>query len=145
MKKELPVLPSGKLLIGKAGSTDLVVSQDPASWVRSALVQELTAAGYDVKEAQSSPGQTARELKTSILELSARQSPNIVTLVTVAEVKLEVQVLKSGQPVTTLTASAQDQEESTVRSPAIIEAALEKTLHRALQELLPDIVKALEQ
>ncbi|HUJ90792.1 MAG TPA: hypothetical protein VLX12_11380 [Syntrophorhabdales bacterium] len=144
MKQDLAVLPSGKQLVGKADDADVVIKESPADWLLSALVQELSAAGYDVKTAPALPVDVSKGVRPTILALSANQSSKVLTVTTVTEVKLEAQLWKNGQLIKTLTAGARDQEEGTDRSSEPIRWALEKTLQRALQELVPDIVKSLE-
>jgi hypothetical protein len=144
MKQNLAALPSGKQVLGKAEDADVVIKESPANWLLSALVQELSAAGYDVKTVPALPAKVSKGVQATVLALSANQSSNVLTITTVTEVKLEAQLWKNGQIVKTLTASARDQEEGVDRSSEPIRWALEKTLQRAMQELVPDIVKTLE-
>ena len=143
MKQDLAQLPSGKKIIGKAGDTDLIISESPAHWLRSAIRQELSAAGYDVKIVATLPAGVSKGVKAILLSVSANQSSKVLTVVTVTEVRLEAELWKNGQLLKRLTASARDQEEGVDRSSEPIRSALEKTLQRALQELVPDIVKSL--
>jgi len=144
MKQDLAALPSGRRIIGKAGDTDLVIGESPADWLLSALVQELSAAGYDAKTVSALPTGVSKGVQATVLALSANQSSSVLTVTTATEVKLEVQLWKNGQLIKTLTAGARDQEEGMDRSSEPIRLALEKTLQRALQELVPDIIKSLE-
>lgn len=144
MKQDLPALPSGKQLVGKADAADVVIKESPAKWLLSALAQELSAAGYDVKTVSALPTGVSKGVQATVLALSANQSSNVLTITTVTEVKLEAQLWKNGQLIKTLTAGARDQEEGMDRSSEPIRLALEKTLQRAMQELLPDIIKSLE-
>ncbi len=144
MKQNLAALPSDKQLVGKADDADIVIKESPTDWLLSALVQELSAAGYDVKTVPSLPANVSKGVQAMILALSANQSSNVLTITTVTEVKLEAQLWKNGQLVKTLTAGARDQEEGMDRSSEPIRRALEKTLQRAMQELVPDIIKTLE-
>ncbi len=144
MKQNLAALPSGKQIIGRAGDADVVIRESPADWLRSALVEELSAAGYDPKKVDALPAGVSRGVKATIITLSANQSSSVLTVTTVAEVKLEVQLWKNGQPIKTLTVSARDQDEGIDRSSEPIRWALEKTLQRAMQDLVPDIIKGLE-
>lgn len=144
MKQNLATLPSGKQIIGKAGDADVVIEESPASWLLSALKLELSAAGYDVKKVAALPTGVSKGVKATILAVYADQSSKVLTVITVTEVKLEAQLWKNGQLIKTLTASARDQEEGADRSSEPIRSALEKTLQRTMQELVPDIVKGLE-
>ncbi len=144
IKQDLAALPSGKQLVGKADDADIVIKESPTAWLLSALVQELSAAGYDVKTVASLPANVSKGVQATVLALSANQSSKVLTVTTVTEVKLEAQLWKNGQLVKTLTAGARDQEEGTDRSSEPIRWALEKTLQRAMQELVPDIIKSLE-
>lgn len=144
MKQHLTALPSGKRIVGKAEDADIVVNEDPAKWLLSALVQELSAAGYDVKTAPALPAEVSKGVQETVVALSANQSSGVLIVTTVTEVKLEAQLWKHGQIIKTLTAGAQDHEEGTGRSSESIRSALEKALQRAMQELIPDIVKGLE-
>ncbi len=145
VKQNLAVLPSGKQIIGKAEEADVVIRESPASWLRSAFVQELSGAGYDVKTVTDLPPDVSKGVKATMLALSANQSSKVLTIITVTEVKLEAQLWKNGKLLKTLTAGAMDHEEGMDRSPEPIRSALEKTLQRVMQELVPDIVKGLEQ
>ena len=144
MKQNLAPLPSGRQIIGKAEDADLVIRQSPATWLRSALVEELSTAGYDVKTVATLPAGVSKGVTVTILALSADQSSSVLTVITVTEVNLEAQLWKNGQLAKTLTASARDQEEGVDRSSEPIRWALEKTLQRTLQELVPDIIRGLE-
>ncbi len=144
-RQELPALPSGKRLVGKAEDSDLVLSENPENWVFSALTQELSAAGYNVRTVEALPSGVGKGLKTIITGLSADQSSKVFTIVTLSEVKLEVQLWKDGSLIKTLTASARDQEEGFDRSSEPVRLALEKTLQRVMHEIVPDIIKGLEQ
>lgn len=144
MKQKLAPLPSGKQIIGKAGDADIVVREDPANWVLSALKQELSAAGFDVMTVAALPADVSKGLQTTVVTLSAGQSSNVLTVTTVTDLRLQVQLWKNGRLVNTLTAAAQDHEEGVDRSSDPIRQALEKTLQRAMQELLPDVIKNLQ-
>ena len=144
MKQNLPELPSGKQVVGKAEDVDVVITESPVNWLLSALMQELSAAGYDVKTVPALPAGVSKGVQATVLALSANQSSNVLTVTTVTEVKLEAQLWKNGQIIKTLTAAARDQEEGMDRSSEPIRWALEKTLQRAMQELVPDIIKSLE-
>jgi len=137
-------LPAGKQVIGKAENADVVTKDNPATWLLSALAQELSAAGYEVKTVPNLPADASKGVKAAILALSANQSSKVLTITTVTEVKLEIQLWKNGQLINTLTAGARDQEEGLDRSAEPIRWALEKTLQRAMQELVPDIIKSLK-
>jgi hypothetical protein len=145
MKQTLTALPSGKQIIGRVGEADIVVRGSPENWVLSALIQELSAAGYQVKTVPTLPNNVSKGMAATILALAANQSSNLLTLTTVTDLRMEVQLWRAGRLIKTLTASAQDHEEGTDRSSEPIRSALEKTLQRIMQELLPDIVTALEQ
>ena len=144
MKQNLPKLPLGERVVGKAESVDIVIKESPVNWLLSALVQELSAAGYDVKTVPALPTGVSKGVQATILILSANQPSNLLTLTTVTEVKLEAQLWKNGQIIKTLSASARAQEEGMDRSSEPVRSALEKTLQAAMQELVPDIIKALE-
>jgi hypothetical protein len=144
MKQTLAALPSGKQVIGKAKDADVVIKESPVNWLLSALVKELSAAGYDVKTVPTLSADVSRGVQPTILALSANQSSSVLTVTTVTEVKLEAQLWKNGQLIKTLTAGARDQEEGMDRSSEPIRWALEKTLQRAMQELVPDIIKSLK-
>ena len=144
MKQNLEVLPSGRQIIGKSGDIDIVIGENPANWLLSALKLELSAAGYDVKTVPTLPAGVSKGINTIFLTLSANQSSKVLTIVTTTDVKLEVQLWTNGQLAKTLTVSAQDYEEGADRSSEPIRLALEKTLNRVMQELLPDIIKGLQ-
>jgi hypothetical protein len=144
MKQSLPALPSGAQVVGKVEGADIVVAESPANWLLSALVKELSAAGYDVKTVSALPAGVSKGVEATILALSANQSSGVLTVTTVTEVKLKARLWKNGVIMKTLTASAQDHEEGMNRSSEPIRWALEKTLQRAMQELVPDIIKSLE-
>jgi hypothetical protein len=58
-------------------------------------------------------------------------------------VKLAARLWKDGRLVKTATVSARDEEEGIDRSAEPIRVALQKTLQAAMQELVPEIIKAL--
>jgi hypothetical protein len=144
MEQRLARFPLGERLVGKAESIDLVIKESPTGWLLSALVQELSAAGYDVKTVSTLPPGISKGVQATVLVLSANQYSNLLTLTTVTEMKLEAQLWKNGQILKTLTAGARAQEEGVDRSSEPIRSALEKTLQAAMQGLVPDIVKAFE-
>ena len=144
MKQNLPALPSGVQVVGKAEGADVVVEEKPVKWLLSAFVKELSAAGYDVKTVPALPAGVSKGVEATFVALSANQSIGVFKVTTVTEIRLEARLWKNGEITKTLTASAQDHEEGTDRSSEPIREALEKTLQRAMQELIPDIVKSLE-
>jgi hypothetical protein len=144
MKQSLPIVVSGAQVVGKAEGADIVVGGKPTNWLLSALVKELSAAGYGVKTVPALPPGVSKGIEATFVTLSANQSTGVFTVTTVTEIKIEARLRKNGETIRTLTAGAQDHEEGTDRSPEPIRGALEKTLQRAMQELIPDIVKGLE-
>ena len=135
---------TGKEVLGKTGEEEIFTENDPVNWLLSALVEELSAAGYTVKTCPELPGNVSKGLKPAIVSLSANQSSNALTISTVAQVKLEAQVFRDGRLIKTLTSGARDEDEGMDRSSEPIRWALEKTLQHAMQGLVPDIVKSLE-
>jgi hypothetical protein len=107
-------------------------------------VKELSAAGYDVKTVPALSAGVSKGVEATFVALSANQSAGVFTVTTVTEIKLEARLWKNGEIIKTLTAGAQDHEEGTDRSSEPIRWALEKTLQRTMQELVPDIIKNLE-
>jgi len=144
MEQRLTPLPGGRQILGKAGDADIVIDKSPADWLLSAFVEELSAAGYTVKTVAALPPGASKGVKPAIFALSVHQSSELVTVTTLAEVKLEAQLWRHGQLLKTLTASAKDQEEDMDRSSEPIRQALEKALQGAMQELLPGIVESLD-
>jgi hypothetical protein len=144
MKENLAALISGAQIIGKTEGADVVVEGKPANWLLSALVKELSAAGYDVKTVPALSAGVSKGVEATFVALSANQSAGVFTVTTVTEIKLEARLWKNGEIIKTLTAGAQDHEEGTDRSSEPIRWALEKTLQRTMQELVPDIIKNLE-
>jgi hypothetical protein len=144
MKQHPATLPSGGRIVGKAEGADIIVNEDPAKWLLSALVQELSAAGYEVRTVPALPAGVSKGVEPTVLTLSADQSSGVVIVTTVTAIKLEAQLWKNGQIIKTLTAGARDHEEGRDGSSEPIRSALEKTLQQAMQELIPDIVKGLE-
>ncbi len=144
LKQHLPAIAPGARIVGKAEDADIVVTESPVKWLLSALVKELSAAGYDVTTVPVLPAGVPKGVKATFVALSANQSYGVLTVTTVTEIKLEAQLWKDGEIVKTLTAAAQDQEEGMDRSSEAIREALEKTLQRAMQDLVPDIVKSLD-
>ena len=144
MKENLAARVSDAQIIGKAEGADVVVEGKPANWLLSALVKELSAAGYDVKTVPALPPDVSKGVEATFVALSANQSAGVFKVTTVTEIKLEARLWKDGETITTLTAEARDHEEGTDRSSEQIRSVLEKTLQRAMQELVPDIIKNLE-
>ena len=144
IKRNPEALPAGREVLGKAGDADIVIAQSPADWLLSAIKEELSAAGYEVKTVAVLPPDVPKGVKPSIVALSAHQSSSIVKVTTITEVKLEAELWKNGKLLKTLTASAQDHEEGADRSSEPIRQALEKALQGAMEELVPEIVKALQ-
>ena len=144
MEQRLTPLPGGRQILGKSGDADIVIDTSPADWLLLAFVEELSAAGYNVKTVALLPPGASEGVLPSILILSAHQSSEVVAVTTQAEVKLEAQLWRNGQLLKTLTASARDQEEGMDRSSEPIRQALEKALQSAMRELLPGIVESLD-
>ncbi|OPY71581.1 MAG: hypothetical protein A4E64_03194 [Syntrophorhabdus sp. PtaU1.Bin058] len=135
---------AGRTVLGKTGEEEIFTGNDPVDWFLSALVEELSAAGYKVKTCTELPDRVSKGVKPAIVGLSANQSSNALTISTVAQVRLEAQVFKDGRLTKTLTSGARDEDEGMDRSAEPIRWALEKTLQHAMQGLVPDIVKSLE-
>jgi hypothetical protein len=135
---------AGKEVLGKTGEEDIFTQDNPARWFFTALAEELSAAGYEVKACPELPDNVSKGIRPAIVGLSAHQSFNVLTVSTVAEVKLEAQVFKNGRLIKTLAAGARDEYEGVERSSEPIRLSLEKTLQGSLQQLIPDIIKNLE-
>ncbi len=135
---------AGKVVLGKTGEEDIFTQDNPARWLFTALAEELSAAGYEVKSCRELPDNVSKGIRPAIVGLSAHQSFNVLTVSTVAEVKLEAQVFKNGRLIKTLAAGARDEYEGVERSSEPIRLSLEKTLQGSLKQLIPDIIKNLE-
>ncbi len=144
VKQPLTALPGGRQVLGKAGDTDIVIEKSPEDWLLSAFVEELSAAGYNVRTVAALPPGASKAVVPAILALSARQTSEVLIVTTFAEVKLEAQLWRHGQLLKTLTVSASDQEEGMDRSSEPVRRALEKALQSAMGELLPGIVEGLD-
>ncbi len=116
-EQNLPSRPGGGRVVGKAEGADVIVTESPAKWLLSALVKELSAAGYDVKTVSDLPPNVSKGVEAKLVEISANQSSGVFTVTTVTEIKLEAQLRKDGEIIKTLTAEAQDHEDGTDRSP----------------------------
>ncbi len=135
---------AGKEVLGKTGEEDIFTQDNPARWFFTALAEELSAAGYEVKACPELPDNASKGIRPAIVGLSAHQSFNVLTVSTVAEVKLEAQVFKNGRLIKTLSAGARDEYEGVERTSEPIRLSLEKTLQGSLKQLIPDIIKNLE-
>ena len=135
---------AGKEVLGKTGEEDVFTQDNPARWFFTALAEELSAAGYEVKACPELPDSVSKGIRPAIVGLSAHQSFNVLTVSTVAEVKIEAQVFKNGRLIKTLAAGARDEYEGVERSSEPIRLSLEKTLQGSLKQLIPDIIKNLE-
>ena len=139
------MLPGGRMILGVSRETnaDIVTRQSVFGWVADALAEELRSAGYTVRIVSEVPRGVEKGLTLSILALSADQLPKVVTLSTVVEIKLSVELFRKGDLLKTLTAGVRDEEEAFDRSSEPIRKALQKSLQRVMQELVPDIVTTL--
>jgi hypothetical protein len=139
------MLPGGRLILGKSRETDadVVTRQSVTGWIADALAEELRAAGYTVRVVTELPRGAEKGLKTSIQSLSADQYSKALTLSTVVEIKLAVEIWRRGDLLKTLTAGAREEREGFDRSSEPIRQTLQNTLQRVMQELIPDVVKNL--
>lgn len=139
------MLPGGRQILGKSreSGADIVTRQSVTGWITDALAEELRGAGYVVLVVAELPRGAEKGLKTSIESLSANQYSKALTLSTVVEIKLAVEIWRKGHLLKTLTAGAREEREGFDRSSEPIRQTLQNTLQRVMQELVPDIVSNL--
>lgn len=138
--------PSGTLMIGMVKGTDrdVVTSDNVSEWLTLALVQELYAAGFNVRTVDDLPLNASRGLKTDILSLTANQSVDFLTVTTTTGLQVSVEIWQEGKKSQALTINAGNEEKGADRSSAPISQSLRKSLQNLMRQLVPDIVKALQ-
>jgi hypothetical protein len=139
-----PVLPGGRIVLGYVQGTgeQLVTRDDLSEWVADALAKELQSSGYEVKRSPDLPPQASRGIVVRIVQLSAGQTDGLLPI-TSTSVHLAADIWENGRLVKTMTAGAESKDEGIDRSGEFVAASLRKQLQTVMQELVPDIVKAL--
>jgi hypothetical protein len=145
LEQQITRLPGGRSVIGtlRGTGTQIVTADDINEWVMRAFMQELYAAGYEIKTAAALPPDIRRGVIPRIEGLSANQFSDGIVITTITEVKLAVDVWKAGKLATTLTVSTGSEDRGLDRSGEFVAESLRKTLQSAMQQLLPGIMKTL--
>jgi hypothetical protein len=138
------VLPGGRVVLGYVQGTgeQLVTRDDLSEWVADALAKELQSSGYEVKRSPDLPPRASRGIVVKIAQLSAGQTSGLL-LTTSTSIHLAADIWENGRLVKAMTASADSKDEGIDRSGEFVAASLRKQLQTVMQELVPDIVKAL--
>lgn len=139
--------PSGALVVGMVKGTEreIITHDSTSDWVMLAFVQEFYTAGYNVKTVAELPADAPKGIKVTISELAANQIPGTLIIKTDSKIKLMVDLWKNGKLVKTLTTEAGHADEGLDRSAKPISILLKKTMQNLMQQLVPDIIKAIEE
>ncbi len=139
--------PSGEMIIGSVKGTDrnVVTKSNIGDWIMIAFMDELRAAGYNVKPITELPGNAAKGLKIIVSKVNANQTAELVTITTTVDMKISVEIWKKGTKIITLGTGAAIEKKGIDRSEKPIEIAMKETLQNALKELLPAIINTLEK
>jgi hypothetical protein len=146
VEPDMPLVPGSLPVIGTVGETGarIIATGDVADWVMAALMQELYAAGYEVRTVPQIPAAAAKGVRVRVTRLSVNQKTDGLLITTSTDIAMEADIRKNGRLVTTLNVSAGGQDQGFDGSASFISEALQKVLQSAMQQLLPGIVKTLE-
>jgi hypothetical protein len=139
--------PSGEMILGSVKGTDrnVVTRSNVGDWIMVAFMEELRAAGYNVKPINELPGNAAKGLKIIVSKVTANQTTELVTITTTVDMKIFVEIWKNGTKMITLGTGSTIEKKGIDRSEKPIELAMKETLQNALQQLLPGIINTLEK
>jgi hypothetical protein len=139
--------PSGEVIIGSVQGTnrDIVAINNIEHWINLALADELRVAGYDVKPVNKLSGNAARGIKVIVSKIAANQTADLMTVTTMADMKISVEIWKKGTRVTTQGITVTNEKKGINHSEKPIEIIMKETLQNALQQLLPTIINTLEK
>ncbi len=146
VEPQMPRVPGSLPVIGtvKETGTRIIATSDVSDWVMTALMQELYAAGYEVKTVPQIPPAAAKGVHVRITRLSVNQTIEGLLVTTSIDIAMAADIRKNGQLVKTLNVSAGGQDQGFDRSAAFVSESLQKVLQSAMQQLIPGIVKTLE-
>lgn len=137
---------SGELVIGEIADTgrEIVTSDSISDWLMLAFVQELYAAGYNVKTVSALPSDVVKGLTITLSEIKAGQVFGTLVVTTESGIKLSVEVWKNGKQVKTLPIEVVNEEKGVDRSAETVSTLLRKNLQNLMKQVVPDIIKTLE-
>lgn len=139
--------PSGVLVLGviKGTDADIVTEDSIADWVMFALFEEFYLAGYNIKVVPELPESASKGMKVVILKVAANQEAGLMTIKSNTDLKISFELWKGNRNVRNLTIETGAEEKGIDRSPEPVNAALKKSLQKAIQKAVPDIIKAFEE
>lgn len=146
VEPQMPRVPGSLPVIGtvKETGTRIIATSDVPDWVMAALMQELYAAGYEVKTVPQMPPAVAKGVHVRVTRLSVNQNIEGLLVTTSTDIAMAADIWKNGQLVKTLNVSTGGQDQGLDRSAAFVSESLQKVLQSAMQQLIPGIVKTLE-
>ena len=126
---------------------DLVVSAMPAELISGILADELTAAGYVVKQAKSMPEQSAKVVRLSAVKLSLEEK--LVgwsfKLDATASLALGLELWSNGTRLQSLDFRANNSDSDYKDGDLLGALTLRSSIRDVMKQAVPDIIKALEK
>ncbi len=146
VEPQMPKVPGSLPVIGtvKETGTRIIATSDVSDWVMAALMQELYAAGYEVRTVPQIPPAARKGVHVRVTRLSVIQNIENLLVTTTTDIALAADIWKNGQLVKTLNVSTGGQDQGFDRSAGFVAESLQKVLQSAMQQLIPGIVKTLE-
>lgn len=142
--------PSGDWIIGTVKNTygmktaDVITSNDIGDWIVSALMQELTFAGYSVKPVTELPNDVSKGIDLTVLKVFVDQDPGFWTVGAISDLQFVVEAWKNGVKVKSFNVAAKGDERSMAGSAETKGVSLRKALQAAMQQAVPEIIRTME-
>jgi hypothetical protein len=128
-------------------ANDLVLSTMPADLVSGILADELTTAGYLVKQSKSMPEQAARAVRLSSVKLSLEEnlSPLNFKIDGKASVSMGLELWDKGARLQTFEYRASSSDADFKEGDLLGALILKNSLRDIMKQAVPDIIKSLEK
>lgn len=127
-------------------TADVITESNIGDWLVGALVQELSVAGYDTKTVSVLPDDVTKGLDLTVLKVFVESDPGFWTFGAISDVQFTVEIYKNGSKAKALNIVAKGDERSAVGGSAWTKGiSFRKAMQAAMQQVVPEIIRTLEQ
>lgn len=126
---------------------DLVVATMPADLISGYLADELTSAGYMVKQTKSMPEQAAKVVRLASVKVSLEESLSLFNfkLDGTAALAVSMELWNKGQRLQSLDYRASNADSDFKEGDLLGAQILRNSIRDVMKQAVPDIIKALEK
>jgi hypothetical protein len=149
----LPKNPEGLLIVGSANPVahiegltgSILIPDNIGNWVVDALRQELSTSGYTVKPVLTLPRNTTKGLEVTVLGINDKLKTGFFSATLSVDLQFSVEIFKNGNKIKSLKTSGRGEEATSTLSASVWGSCLRKALQNAMQQVIPQIIKTLEE